>query len=147
LWIWRVWLLGFISRIVSRINEGNTCRASEVKLNDYLLRPLSRHDECDLQEARQVIPVLASRLFPDRHRCVPKSPAKHSDDFRERMSVRRNLEIGGELDAKNDCLGFRWITEQVDDLCVLEASPASTPTHQPLRPSWHPAQLRPAQQG
>ena len=36
LWIRRVWLLCFFSRIVSRINDGNIERASEGKLNDYL---------------------------------------------------------------------------------------------------------------
>ena len=36
-WIWRVWLLGFVSRIVSRINEGNIERSSEAKLDDRLL--------------------------------------------------------------------------------------------------------------
>jgi len=37
LWIWRVWLLGFVSRIVSRINVGNISWASELNLDDCLL--------------------------------------------------------------------------------------------------------------
>ena len=36
------------------------------------------------------------------------------------MSVRRNFEIGWKPDALNDRLGFRWITEQDDDLRTLE---------------------------
>src|SRR5258707_15313014 len=46
--------------------------------------------------------------------------AKHSDYFRIRMSVRRNFEMGWKLDALNDCLCFRWISDQDDGLRALE---------------------------
>ena len=36
------------------------------------------------------------------------------------MSVRRNFEMGRKLDALNDCLGFRWISDQDDGLRALE---------------------------
>ncbi len=37
LWIWRVWLFGFFSRIIRRINEGHIERPRIAKLEDRLL--------------------------------------------------------------------------------------------------------------
>jgi len=49
-----------------------------------------------------------------------QTPSKYINDFRIRMSVRRNFEMGWKLDALNDCLRFRWISDQDDGLRALE---------------------------
>lgn len=54
------------------------------------------------------------------------------------MSVRRNFEMGWKLDALNDCLCFRWISDQDDGLRALEHRvlfPSQLISW--LRPSWH----------
>jgi hypothetical protein len=51
------------------------------------------------------------------------------------MSVRGDLEMRAEFDALNNCFGFRWITEQVNDLRPLAPDALSKLAHQPLRPS------------
>ena len=73
-----------------------------------------------------------------------QTPSKYINDFRIRMSVRRNFEIGWKFDALDDCRGLCWVPDQDDDLCTFEHRVLPPyqfirryDLHDILRDAWH----------